>query len=318
MNIGILGSGFGAYHAKLLAQIKDVDKIVVFGRNPSKLTQLRDKLGVTVTSSADDILLDPSIDAVDICLPSSLHSRFAVEAVKQGKHVFCETPVCCGLEEAELMRKAAEEHGRLILVNQFIKFDPAYAYLHKAVQNRTYGKLLSVSLFRETPPLWGNLGLDAIAVKLMIHELDMLTWLLEAPELMNLWGSQPVDRPEQSLVRAFYQSRGTFAEVLASSQMPEAYPFTVGYDAYFEEGKLSYRESDGNGQIHSSLQEYTPSGERVLSLTPVNPYEASLKHALECFAKPGESLLTLEQAARSLRLALQLESQLAPDQTNRT
>lgn len=88
MNIGILGTGFGAYHASLLKQMEFVNQIVVFGRNEAKLLKLKEELGVEITMNAEDILSDPAIDVVDICLPSALHKTYAVEALRRGKHVF--------------------------------------------------------------------------------------------------------------------------------------------------------------------------------------------------------------------------------------
>ncbi|KAF6618147.1 Gfo/Idh/MocA family oxidoreductase, partial [Paenibacillus sp. EKM208P] len=91
MNIGILGTGFGAYHASLLNNHPKVNRIMVFGRNETKLQKLKEELNVEVTQNIEDILLDPDVDIVDLCLPSQLHRSYAVDALKHGKHVFCET-----------------------------------------------------------------------------------------------------------------------------------------------------------------------------------------------------------------------------------
>lgn len=156
MNIGILGTGFGAYHASILKQLESTDRVVIFGRNEAKLLKLKEELGVEITLSIEDIMSDPGLDVIDICLPSALHKTYAVEALRRGKHVFCETPVALEPEDAREMLLAEQQYGRRILVNQFIKFDYAYEYLYKAVQDLTYGKLLQVTLRRETAPLWGT------------------------------------------------------------------------------------------------------------------------------------------------------------------
>ncbi|MGM1022334.1 MAG: hypothetical protein ACQEXV_17780 [Bacillota bacterium] len=44
MNIGILGTGFGAYHPSLLNNNAQVNRIVVFGRNETKLDKLKKEL----------------------------------------------------------------------------------------------------------------------------------------------------------------------------------------------------------------------------------------------------------------------------------
>lgn len=309
MNIGILGTGFGSYHAQLLQQMNLVDRVVIFGRNESKLQQLKEQLGVEVTSCIDDLLLDPGIEVLDICLPSDLHSHYVIEALKNGKHVFCETPVCFQLEEAEEMKRAAKQYGKRVLVNQFIKFDPAYAYLQHAIDEQKYGKLLSLTLKRETSPMWGDLGLREITTKLMIHELDFLTWIFGAIDKFSAWGTELEDKT-QAQVRACFQHKGQFAEIIAASQMPAAYPFTVGYEAYFERAKLVYHESDHQGQIEAALREYTSSGMRELALRSANPYEKSIEHAIRCFRDGTASLISLDDAIQSLKIAVELQRRI--------
>lgn len=152
MNIGILGTGFGAYHAQLWTAMDRVDKVIIFGRNEAKLQKLKQALGVEITTHIDDIMLDSTIDVIDICLPSNLHRQYAVDALMHGKHVFCETPVCFNLEDALAMKEAEQLYDSRILVNQFIKFDPAFKYLYETTHNEKYGKLLSLTLKEKRLP----------------------------------------------------------------------------------------------------------------------------------------------------------------------
>ncbi|NTU30900.1 Gfo/Idh/MocA family oxidoreductase [Brevibacillus sp. HB1.1] len=310
MNIAVLGTGFGAYHAHLLKKMNGVDRLVVFGRNESKLQKLKEELHVEITKHMDEIMCDPTIDVVDICLPSQLHRQFAVEALENGKHVFCETPVCYTLDDALAMKHARDRSGKKLLVNQFIKFDPAYAYLRSAQTENKYGQLLSLSLKRETAPLWGDLGLSSITTNLMIHELDFVTWLFGRNANMSAWGTESSDK-KQSIVHSHFHYPDAHAEIVASSQMPTSYPFTVGYEAYFEKAKLVFQEADSHGQTETFLWEYTSSGKNELVLEPVNPYEESLRHAIQCFADHTQSIIDVDHAVESLELALALQKQLA-------
>ncbi|MGY5484494.1 Gfo/Idh/MocA family protein [Paenibacillus sp. ALE2] len=309
MNIGILGTGFGAYHASLLNNHPKVNRLIVFGRNEIKLQKLKEELNVEVTQNIEDILLDPDVDIVDLCLPSHLHRSHAIDALKHGKHVFCETPVCFHLEDALLMQQAEKQYGKKILVNQFIKFDPAYTYLYEAYRQQKYGKLISLSLKRETPPLWGDLGLSSIPTQFMIHELDLFTWLWGPCDPYTVWGTEVV-HPEQAQVRAYFQHRDTFTEVIASSHMPKSYPFTVAYEAYFEKAKLVFHESDENDPIPTALFEYTASGQQKINLESANPYEKSWDHALDCFGGHAECLIPLESAVQALEMAIEIKNRL--------
>jgi predicted dehydrogenase len=310
MNIGILGTGFGAYHAQLWTAMDRVDKVIIFGRNEAKLQKLKQALGVEITTHIDDIMLDSTIDVIDICLPSNLHRQYAVDALMHGKHVFCETPICFNLEDALAMKEAEQLYDSRILVNQFIKFDPAFKYLYETTHNEKYGKLLSLTLKRETPPLWGDLGLHAIATKLMIHELDFVTWMLGSIEPNFVWGTDG-GKSDQAIVRAVFQQSNRYAEIIVSSQMPATYPFSVGYEAYFEQGKLVYQESDNmNGAVESSLIEYTAAGKLDLLLEPANPYQKSLEYALQCLIEGSSSIIELDNAIQAIELAICIEKNL--------
>ncbi|MGG1664247.1 Gfo/Idh/MocA family protein [Brevibacillus sp. NRS-1366] len=309
MNIAILGTGFGSYHVRLLKNMVQVDRVVVFGRNESKLETLREELGVEVTNRINEIMDDPDIDVIDICLPSPLHRQFAVEALNKGKHVICETPVCLDLEDARAMKQAEKQSGKRILVNQFIKFEPAYCYLRSAIEEQTYGKLLSLTLKRETAPLWGDLGLASITTNLMIHELDFVTAVMGSTDDMTVWGTESQDK-RQALVRACFKCPEAHTEIVASSQMPASYPFTVSYEAYFDDAKLVFHERDANGNTHTALYEHTASGKQKLALEPLNPYEKSLEHAIHCFQNHTEPLISLDHALQSLEIAIKLKKQL--------
>lgn len=310
MNIAVLGTGFGAYHAKLWMKFERINRVIVFGRNEAKLQQLKESIGVETTTNIEDIMFDPTIDIVDICLPSNLHCSYAVDALKNGKHVFCETPVCYSLEDALTMKEAAEQFGPRILVNQFIKFEPAYKYLYESTTTEKYGKLLSLTLKRETPPLWGDLGLQAITANLMIHELDFVTWMLGAIDDYSVWGTAG-NNNEQALVRTHFHKPNLFAEIIVSSQMPAAYPFSVSYEAYFELGKLVYQESDDmNGKVEVSLIEYTQSGKQQINIEQVNSYEKSLAHALHCLEHGSSSTIELNHAIQAIELAIGIRKKL--------
>lgn len=311
MNIGILGTGFGAYHASLLKQMEFVDRVVIFGRNEAKLLKLQEELEVEITMSIEEILSDPCLDVIDICLPSALHKTYAVEALKCGKHVFCETPVALEVEDVLEMVQAEQWYSRRILVNQFIKFDYAYEYLYEAVRDGKYGELLQVTLRRETAPLWGDLGLSTIAANLMIHELDFIGWMLESPRLSAVWGITG-SQEGQALVQASFLQPGMNVQLLVSSQMPGSYPFTVGYEAYFAQAKLVFHESsDSSGKTTASLTGYTTAGQENIPLIPNNPYEASLRYALQCLHKGTDSILSLQHSLKSLELASELTKGLA-------
>jgi len=80
MKIALLGTGFGQVHAAEYAGRADVDDVVVFGRNPTKLAKTAADFGFATTTDLDAVLTDATVDLVDICLPTRLHADVAVTA----------------------------------------------------------------------------------------------------------------------------------------------------------------------------------------------------------------------------------------------
>ena len=84
---------------------------------------------ITWYSDWRQLLLDPDVDAVDICLPTYLHKEAAVSALRQGKHVLCEKPMALAFSDCDQMLEAAVKGGCVFMVGQVLDFR-----LHTAMQ----------------------------------------------------------------------------------------------------------------------------------------------------------------------------------------
>ncbi len=301
MKVGILGTGFGAYHASVYKKHASVESIRIFGRNEEKLDKVKSELDIEVTGSIDDILNDPCIDLVDVCLPSNLHREYVIKALEKGKNVFCETPVCISLEDAEAVEKAEKQYGKRVFVDLFLLFDPAYRYIHEIVNSGAMGKLKAIQVERKTAPVWGSLGLDKIVTNLMIHDIDFIAWILGVPDEIKAVGAAKGEN--ESCVSAFLTYKNSIAEVTGSSMMPMGYPFTQGYDAVFEGGAVKYHEEYYESGIVKQTIEYTASGKREIILQQAVPWEEAISHVIECCKRDIETTLSIKSAVASLKIA---------------
>lgn len=125
-----------------------------FGPRGSSEVDLSD-----VTKYADyrQLLADPNIDLVDICLPTDQHEAVTIEALQAGKHVLVEKPIATDPDAARRMVNAAHKAGRLLMVAQVLPFFPEFHYLREAIESGRYGKVRS-AFFRRviTPPDWSS------------------------------------------------------------------------------------------------------------------------------------------------------------------
>ncbi len=97
VRIGLVGAGFAAgFHAQAYARIKDPDAVIVAvaAKHRDRAAALATRYGIPhFTDDYREILDDPEIDAVDICVPNVLHAEIAIMAARAGKHIFCEKPL---------------------------------------------------------------------------------------------------------------------------------------------------------------------------------------------------------------------------------
>ncbi|MFZ5354067.1 MAG: Gfo/Idh/MocA family protein [Bacillota bacterium] len=308
MKIGILGAGFGAYHASIYSKLDTVSGIKVFGRNKEKLDKLKDELKIDITDSINDILNDKDIDLVDVCLPTSLHKEHVIEALKRGKHVFCETPVALSIEDGIAMKKAEEQHCRRVFVNQFVKHEYPYSYIYETMQSTTLGELKALHIRRKTPPLWGDLSLDKITTSLMIHELDIITWLFGMPYDISAAGFDC--NKGESHVTALLSYKNSLVSVEASSMMPQYHPFTVSYEAVFSKGTIEYYEHGYADRCERSLKLFTDNKCEELPIPDSNCYEDTIKHVINCCKENKPTIIGLDSAISSLELALKIKNMI--------
>jgi D-xylose 1-dehydrogenase (NADP+, D-xylono-1,5-lactone-forming) len=92
-------------------------------------------------SSYEELLADPSIDAVYISLPNTLHCEWSIRALEAGKHVLCEKPLSRHPDEVAAAFEAAERNGRLLMEAFMYRHHPQTARLVELVHGGAIGEL---------------------------------------------------------------------------------------------------------------------------------------------------------------------------------
>ena len=88
---------------------------VVGSRDPAHAREWAAQHGVErAAESYDAVLDDETVQAVYIPLPNHLHARWAAAALRAGKAVLCEKPLCISVEETQALLDVARETGGLL------------------------------------------------------------------------------------------------------------------------------------------------------------------------------------------------------------
>ena len=293
LRIAILGAGaMGRTHAAAYAQMPDIELVDVPSRDAGRVRAAVEDAGIA---------------AIDICLPSALHGRFAIPALHHGKHVFCETPMALGLDEARAMRDAARKAGRLLQVGLLCRSIASYRHVKEIAEAQTHGRLVSLSTWRlgsylhpDAPDHKAHYGDPT--TELMTFDLDFAGWLFGKPARVSAAGAGEV-------TALLDYGDGRSATIAASGLMPPGTPFTVGFRALFEGAVFELQQvfRDGPPEIAFTIATGTASPQ-PLDLSGGNPYELELRRFVDCIAGMADpSLLDADRAIEALELSLAVQ-----------
>ena len=120
-NVAILGAGIGEKHlAGYLALDGRFSVSHICDLDLERACALADRAGAKAVSDIGEVIADPSVEIVDICLPPMLHVPVALDALSAGKHVVLEKPVAGSLADADRLAAAeAQAAGRVFPVFQY-------------------------------------------------------------------------------------------------------------------------------------------------------------------------------------------------------
>ncbi len=184
VKVGIIGAGrIGKVPITSIAtRVKDaVVKSVADPFLTEETAAWAKAMGVEVTTKDyKEILADPEIDAVLICSSTDTHSPISVEAIKAGKHVFCEKPIDHDVAKINEVIEALKGTNLKYQVGFNRRFDHNYEAVQRAVAEGKIGKpeIIKITSRDPEPPsidyvkVSGGMFLD-----MTIHDFDMVRFL---------------------------------------------------------------------------------------------------------------------------------------------
>ncbi len=317
MTLAIVGLGFmGATHLKAARGISGLDLAVV-SRDPKKLAgdlssvagnmsgfeKSVDLSAIKTYRSFEEVLADPSIDAVDLCLPTALHEPFTLEALEAGKHVLVEKPMAIDEDACQRMIEAAERAKRILMVAQVLRFFPSYGGLKQWVASRQSGAIRAGFFRRRTAaPGWGPWLKDKQqsgggVFDLLIHDLDMALYLFGVPERVSATGYEALERQVDVIAAELYYP--DFTVTVTGGWYHEGYPFSMEYTVTGENGTMEYSLA-----LPKPLLYQPGEAASEVNAGDVDGYQAEIAYFMECVrsgSKPSQC--APEDSKRAVALA---------------
>jgi myo-inositol 2-dehydrogenase/D-chiro-inositol 1-dehydrogenase len=202
LRVGVVGLGrLGKRHAEnlayrvpgaaLVAACSPVEEERAWAREALPAPRLYDDYA--------DLLADSDVDAVWLVTPSSLHAQQIVDALRAGKHVFCEKPLSLDLAECERVLAEAARHPHLQATIGFMRrFDPSYKDAFDKIAAGKIGRPFLVrsqttdqndtdGFFVRFAGTSGGIFLDCT-----VHDIDVARWLLGKPRAKRVFAAGAV------------------------------------------------------------------------------------------------------------------------------
>ncbi len=184
IKVGIIGAGrIGHVHGESISKfVKNATVKTIADPFMNEKTEAWAKsLGVEkTTKDYHEILNDPEIAAVLICASTDQHSPLSIEALKAGKHVFCEKPIDHDVNKIKEVLEVVKETGKKYQVGFNRRFDHNFRAIHEAVKTGKVGKqqIIKITSRDPEPPSIDYVKVSGgIFLDMTIHDFDMVRYL---------------------------------------------------------------------------------------------------------------------------------------------
>lgn len=327
VNIALVGLGFmGRAHIEAYKDIDACTIKAIYTRSGKVDDEVTEGFNGYVTSQYEDILTDPDIDVIDICLPTFLHEEFIVKSAKAGKHIICEKPLTLTSLSAKRMIDVAKENNIRLFVGHILRFWPEYQKIKQLseqdelkdiemVHAKRLGQVPNWSNWFQHPDKSGGALYD-----LHIHDIDFTNYLLGEVSTVYAVGSKNEHGAWNQIMTTLTYRGGGKAFIEASHRMPNHYPFTMSYRAQNKHHTVEFSVKAGENieHIESGSHAFTLySEENNMSLLSEenDPFYNELAYFINCIKenKPNK-IIPLSDVVYTLEILEAIETSLQTEQ----
>lgn len=325
LRFAVIGAGrMGAFHAKKLASMADVELVAVIDSNAETAESLARSLGTVARTDYRPLLR--ALDAAVVAAPSLAHHAIASDLLAAGVHVLVEKPMCPRRDEADELTALARRRGLVLQTGHVERFNPAFAAARREISDPTF-----ISARRESPYTFRSTDVGVV-FDLMIHDLDLILQLVGGPvQRVDALGLSAVGPHEDFAEARIVFQNGCTAALTASRvshepvrrmQLWQADRFaTVDFAARTarvvrprsaaEAGIAAAMLSPAAVEQHKAqwLSELLPSEE--LAFEPFDALTLELRQFIDSVRAPRLQLATRETGRDAVALAEQIVAEIA-------
>jgi len=201
-----------------------------------------------------EMIQDPDIDLIDICLPNDQHEAVAVDALMAGKHVIVEKPIALDPKSADRMLAASRKSGKLLMVAHVLPFFPEFKFAVEAIQTQRYGKLKAAHFRRViSPPKWsGDMSdfrkLGGWGIDLHIHDNHFINVACGVPQQVFSRGILEDGLVNHVHTQYVYEDASLAVSAVSGGIAADGLAFAHGFEMFLEHATLTYSAGTLGGE----------------------------------------------------------------------
>lgn len=210
LKIAVFGTGhLGKFHLNNWKEIEGVELVGFYDPNDKAAKAVSEKYQLQRYSDPEELMA--LCDAADIVAPTNYHFELCQLAVRKGKHVFVEKPMCNTMDEANELVKLVREANIKLQVGHVERFNPAFLAVKDLKLNPMFIEVHRLSQFNPR-------GTEvSVILDLMIHDIDIIMSLVKS-DVKNVYANGVAvmtDTPDIANVRIEFDN-GCVANLTSS------------------------------------------------------------------------------------------------------
>ncbi|NNL87152.1 MAG: Gfo/Idh/MocA family oxidoreductase, partial [Myxococcales bacterium] len=178
IRIGVAGCGhWGPNHLRNFHEAEDTELVAAADLDSGRLAGLTARYPeLRTTTSAEELVTSPDLDAVVVSTPTSTHYDLCALALRSGKHVLCEKPICVRSEDGTALVAMADELRRILMVGHVFLFNPGILRTKELLTEGVCGSVRYLDFIRTN---LGPIRQDVdVMYDLATHDIAIANFLL--------------------------------------------------------------------------------------------------------------------------------------------
>jgi len=208
--MAVIGVGhFGQFHAEKISALDNATLVGIADTNVKQARKIAKKHGAEAVPDFRDLF--GRIDAACVVVPTRFHYEVASACLENGIHVLVEKPITDELESAKKLVALSIQHERVLQVGHLVRFSGVVEALRRQIKRPLYIDSVRIAPYKPR-------GTDVnVILDLMVHDLDLILSLVDAPLVSLDAAAAPVISPSEDIASARLKfANGCIANITAS------------------------------------------------------------------------------------------------------